>query len=353
MQKWSEIGLKEHYQSIFGPFGSGSKANNHCKLCGIESGEREIKYNSESEQNYCTFCTSFIELTNNVKDADILIIKETAPKDVQTIKTYKDVFQSFGFEYVFTKHQNINKENSKYSYLLNDTNFMKLGFKGYRFGAYQLPFYEQENRQLTFKEIAEKSIGDTKLAFLKLDVDNLGNLFFKGLGEKSTISRTTTLSRMLALYFEGYINYLISSNKWNEYLYVVFSDGDDTFIVGSWDKILDFTREFYSKFRDFTCHHPQVTFSAGICMFNYNYPIIMSSQLTEEALEKAKNFLDDDKQTPTKNRISLFGEIFNWAEFDATNNFKKLLLNIMAKNTQLNKKRDFGRAFLFKSGNLL
>jgi len=347
-RKWSEIGLKEQYQSIFGPIGSGSKENSHCRLCGIESGERDIIYDPESEKNYCTFCASFIELTDNVKDADCLVIKEVPPKAGFKVKSYMDFFRTFGFEYVFTKRRDISKENAKYAYLLNNTNFMELGFRGYRFGAYQLPFNEQEHRQLTFKEIAEKSVGDIKLAFLKLDVDNLGNLFFKGLGEKSTISRITTLSRMLALYFEGYINHLISENKWNEYLYVVFSGGDDTFIVGTWDKVLDFTREFYSKFREFTCHHPQVTFSAGICLFNYSYPLMMSSQLTEEALEKAKSYRDSGKQSPSKNRVSLFDEIFNWTEFDAIRNFKNLLLKILAENSSKNKGKTFGRAFLFK-----
>mgnify|MGYP001381103706 CR=1 FL=1 len=346
-KKWAEIGLKDNYQAIFGPFGCGSKDNAHCQLCGTEKQDREIIYNPENEKSNCTLCASFMDLTNDLRDADCLVIKEVSENNEGTVKNYQDVFKAFGLEYRFTTRQKVNQEEKKKAFVLNDTKFLKEGFCGFRLGAYRLPYNEQKDQQLTFKEISEKSTGDPKLALLKLDVDNLGNLFLHGLREKSTISRVASLSRMLALFFEGYINYLIKETKWQDYLYVVFSGGDDTFIVGAWDKVLDFTQEFYDKFRDFTCHHPQVTFSAGICMFRFDYPIIMSSQMTEAALEKAKNYLEIGRTAPSKNKISLFGEIFNWEEFDCIRSFKELLLKTMANNSNENK-GEFGRAFLYK-----
>ena len=264
------------------------------------------------------------------------------------VKSYKDVFRAFGLEYSFTLRKKLNQEEKKKAFLLNDTEFLKVGFKGFRFGAYQLPYNESKDRQLTFEEISNKNIGDTKLAQLKLDVDNLGNLFLHGLGEKSTISRVASLSRMLALYFEGYINYLIMEKNWQNYLYVVFSGGDDTFIIGAWDKVLDFTQEFYNRFRDFTCHHPQITFSAGICVFRFDYPIIISSHTTEEALEKAKNYLEPEKIVPSKDKVSLFGEVFNWTEFACIRSFKELLLKIMTNKYKKSKEEISGRAFLYK-----
>lgn len=54
-KKWAEIGLKDNYQAIFGPFGSGSKDKAHCQLCGAEKEEREIIYHPETEKSYCTF----------------------------------------------------------------------------------------------------------------------------------------------------------------------------------------------------------------------------------------------------------------------------------------------------------
>lgn len=350
-KKWAEIGLQENYQAIFGPFGYGSEDNAHCQLCGIEQGEREIKYNPETEKSNCTFCASFMELTNDIKDADCLVINKVKENNRETVTNYQDVFNVFGLEYRFTTRQKVNQEERKNAFILNNTEFIKEGYRGFRFGAYRLPYKynddERKNQQLTFEEISEKSTGDPKLALLKLDVDNLGSLFLRGLGKKSTISRVASLSRMLALYFEGYINHLIMEKNWQDYLYIVFSGGDDTFIIGAWDKVLDFTQEFYNKFRVFTCFHPQVTFSAGICIFKYDFPIMMSSQMTEAALEKAKKFLRPGETVPSKDKISLFGEVFNWVEFDCIRSFKELLLKIMANNSNKNK-GEFGRAFLYK-----
>ena len=347
-KKWAEIGLENHYKTIFGPHGIGSKGDAHCHLCGAEKEERNIVHNPETDKSYCTFCASFMNLTDDLKDADCLVIKEATPINSAAVADYQDLFRAFGFEYSFKKSQLLDSEDRKFAYLLNNTSFLREGFNGWRLGAYRLPYNKQENQQFNFEEISEKSTGDPKLALLKLDVDNLGYLFNKGLGVNSTISRVTTLSRMLALYFEGYINHLIKENNWQDHLYVVFSGGDDTFVVGAWDKVLDFTQEFYNRFRQFTCHHPQVTFSAGICVFRYDYPVIMSSHLTEEALDKAKNYVEDGMAIPTKNRVSLFGEVFNWTEFNEIKKFKNLLLGVIADNTRKSTGETFGRAFLYK-----
>ncbi|NLU52752.1 MAG: type III-A CRISPR-associated protein Cas10/Csm1 [Clostridiaceae bacterium] len=347
-KKWSEIGLQEHYADIFGPKGTGAQENEHCKLCGTEKGERRIEYVPDSEKSYCTLCKSYIDLTDKLKDADYLVIKEVIADNEHTVNEYIDVFRAFGFDYSFINRKNVNEDDFKSAFLINDTSFLESGCQGFIMGAYRLPFNENGKGQLTFKEISEKSKGDPKIALLKLDVDNLGNLFFKGLGKNSTISRVTALSRMLALYFEGYINYLIEKNNWQQYLYVVFSGGDDTFIVGAWDKVLDFVQEFYNKFREFTCYHHRITFSAGIGVFRYDFPVIMSSRLVEEALENAKGYVESGEVTPSKNKISLFGEIFNWSEFAAVREFKSLLCEIMNKHYSKKNKESAGRSFLYK-----
>lgn len=347
-RKWMEINLRENYNLIFGPLGAGSKAGTYCQLCGVENTEREIIVNPENEKCYCTFCASFIDLTNDLKDAECLVIKETKLEDKTDIKDYRDVFRQLGYEYNFTKKRYLKEKDKPYAFLINDTNFLEEGFRGFVMGSYQLPYDAEKKQQLSFEEIAAKSIGDKKLALLKLDVDNLGNIFSKGLGESSTVSRVTSLSRMLALYFEGYINHLIKEHNWEDSLYVVFSGGDDTFIVGAWDKVLDFVKEFYAKFREFTCYHPMVTFSAGISIFKEDFPIIMSASVTEEALERAKNYLEKGQELPQKNRISLFGEVFSWAEFDAVKNLKELLLEIITKRARQKNSETFGRAFLYK-----
>lgn len=348
-RKWREINLRENYNYIFGPLGVGSKAGAYCQLCGVESSERKIIINPENDKSYCAFCASFMDLTNDLKDADCLVIKEVDEEDKTDIRDYQNLFRTLGFEYHFTKMQHLKAGDKPYAYLINDTDFLAHGFRGYVMGSYKLPYDAEKDQLLSFDEIAEKSEGDKKLALLKLDVDNLGNIFLKGLGKSSTVSRVTLLSRMLALYFEGYINHLICCKReWKDSLYVVFSGGDDTFVIGAWDKVLDFAKEFYDKFREFTCYHTKVTFSAGICIFREDFPVIMSSRITEEALEKAKNYLERGQKESKKNKILLFGEVFNWTEFDTVKNFKCLLIDIIKKYAQKRNGEAIGRAFLYK-----
>lgn len=47
-----------------------------------------------------------------------------------------------------------------------------------------------------------------------MDVDNLGNIFSKGLN-KISISRIATLSRMLDLFFSGYLNIITKEKSEN------------------------------------------------------------------------------------------------------------------------------------------
>lgn len=343
---WSEIGLQENYDLLFGPFGSGSREKEHCHLCGIEKGKRNVRYNTERNKSYCSYCESFEDLTDSIKRADCLLIKENKGK-ISNIETYQDIFRYLGYEYKFCRIKEMEIQDYEQAYLLNNTDFLQKGYRGYYMGAMSLPINPEE-RQLTFEEIANKSKGDRKLAFLKLDVDNLGSLFSEGLGQKTTISRVTTLSRMLGLYFEGYINHLIKEQQWEDTLYMVFSGGDDTFVIGPWNIILQFVELFHDHFQKFVGINNFVTFSAGICIFNYDYPLIMAAQHTEGALNKAKNYLMEGETIPLKNKICLFGEVFNWEEFERIRELKNLLLRIIENNSA--NSTNFGRAFLFKIG---
>lgn len=343
-RKWAEIGLAKNYDLVFGPIGVGTDENGHCYVCGAETTVRFT--DDDIDKPVCGFCNSFRQLTNDLKDADCLVIKEVSSTNKVRALSYQDVFEAFGFQYIFAKRKDLRTEERQCAYLLNNTDFLEEGYAGYKFGAFRLPM--ENDRQLTFQEIAEKSTGDQKLALVKLDVDNLGDIFAKGLGSHATISRVTSLSRMLSLFFEGYINHLIASENWEQHLYVVFSGGDDTFIVGSWDKVLDFVGKFRERFGEFTGGHPRVSFSAGIKIVSYDYPISMSSRLTEKALEDAKSFVDAGEGVASKDKVSLFGEVFNWVEFTAVQDFKDRLLKIMKKYTVEKKGETFGRAFLYR-----
>ncbi len=107
----------------------------------------------------------------------------------------------------------------------------------FRYIANHIPV--EDGEPLTFEQIAKWQSPDLPLlGYLKADLDFLGSIFHFGLkreegGDFDTISRITTLSRQLDLFFSGWVQRLLESTDFRE-CYAVFSGGDDLFVVGPW-----------------------------------------------------------------------------------------------------------------------
>ncbi|MEM4396939.1 MAG: type III-A CRISPR-associated protein Cas10/Csm1 [Candidatus Woesearchaeota archaeon] len=164
----------------------------------------------------------------------------------------------------------------------------------------------KEGSLLTFEELAFNSEGDKKLAALKLDVDNLGKIFKEGLDEMS-FSRYYQLSSVLDLFFKGYVPKLRNLAKYKDYIYIIFSGGDDAFFVGSWDKVLDFAFDLYYLFKKYSGNNPDLNISAAYLVFDENIPVYKIYEELEEMLEEAKS------TTSEKNKINLCGLILDWS----------------------------------------
>ncbi|MBA1336542.1 MAG: CRISPR-associated protein, Csm1 family [Firmicutes bacterium] len=342
-KKWSELGLAENYKKIFGPLDKGEGEKGICKVCGTGSGRRKLEiHNGEIE--ICSLCASFIDLTSQLRDAMYCRFVPTQHLTTSAVNSYNDVLAMFGYRVEFLTYRPEYDNSDSLWYMLNSTSFIQEGCDGFKFGAYNLPV-NANGEITTFDELSSTSvkdgIGDKKLGFLKLDVDNLGAIFALGFPNNKSISRITALSRMLSLYFEGYINKIIVENHWNNQLYVVFSGGDDTFVLGGWDAIFEFAGKFYEKFREYTCHNSKLTFSAGIGIFKPHYPLTRAASITEEALEDAKRSEMLDSGMPVKNKVSFLGEVFNWEEFKYIERIKNLLERMMTDG-------GYGRGLLYK-----
>lgn len=177
-----------------------------------------------------------------------------------------------------------------------------------------------------FSYIAEKSDGDKKLAAIKLDVDNLGTLFMG-------LSKTDyqKFSQAIKDFFDAQLLQLISNLRMREKIYVVFSGGDDCFMIGSWNYILNLALELRDKFSAFQneikkeiSSLPQnpITFSAGIVVFTPHYPLLQVAEVAESALSTSK--LVDEK-----NSITLFGKTLSWDEFKETQTLSNTLADLI------------------------
>lgn len=100
-----------------------------------------------------------------------------------------------------------------------------------------------------------------------------------------------------------------SKNLEGRKLVIVYSGGDDVFVVGAWDEVLEFALDLYKAFREFT--NGKLHFSAGFGLYPSGYPIKRMAAETGELEERAK-------ERDGKNAISLLHETFSWEIFEGT-----------------------------------
>lgn len=96
--------------------------------------------------------------------------------------------------------------------------------------------------------------------------------------------------------------------------YTVFAGGDDLFLLGSWDVILELARFIESEFKRFV-KSKDITISFGIALAKPSKPISYLAHETEHLLEESKDLNGKDA-------ITLFGETVKWQSYN--NIFKTL-----------------------------
>ncbi|TNJ40313.1 type III-A CRISPR-associated protein Cas10/Csm1 [Chlorobaculum thiosulfatiphilum] len=180
---------------------------------------------------------------------------------------------------------------------------------------------------ITYSQLAFKSFYETgteKLGILKMDVDDLGKIFAEGFPKDlRTPSRVMSLSRSLQWFFEGYMNTILRDEEFRDYIYPIFSGGDDLFMVGAWHKVFDIALKIREEFQKFVCNNPSLTLSASLLVVDEHYPVSRFAVLAEERLHEAKY------GRTNKNSINVFGEILNWQEFRDAEKIKEKLVRMV------------------------
>ena len=203
----------------------------------------------------------------------------------------------------------------------------------------------------TFEELAKNAGGVKKLGVLRADVDNLGQAFVKGFeSEKNgnryvTISRTATFSRKLSIFFKRYVNGLLRNGVYwldgksepsERFAAVVYSGGDDVFIVGAWSDIIGFAVDLHNSLTRFA--QETLTISAGIGIYPPKYPIVAMAREVEALEDAAKSY-------PEKNAVAIFNE-------SNTYSWKIFIENVLGEKYRcladfFDQKQERGKAFLY------
>lgn len=191
--------------------------------------------------------------------------------------------------------------------------------------------------------------GMRRLGVLRADVDNLGTAFASGIPvEKASISRTATLSRELSFFFKNEINRILESGQYR--LQIIYSGGDDLFIVGNWSDVLYAALDLRESFKQFT-GNGCLSISAGAGMFDEKYPIARMASETGALEDAAKMHVEagPDGKERTKNAIALWtaDNVFSW---DDLANVVEPRMREIAAIFEGNGK---GKAFIYKTISLL
>jgi len=147
--------------------------------------------------------------------------------------------------------------------------------------------------------------GQVALMTLKGDVDNLGQIFQKGLAEP-TFAKMAALSRQINAFFAIWLPAYCAQHHPDTY--TVFAGGDDFFLIGPWLDTQRLAVSMAGHFKTFVAENADIHFSAGMVMSKPGLPIHTLAAQAEAALEAAKQ--------GGKNALTLFDQHVRWSEWN-------------------------------------
>ena len=179
----------------------------------------------------------------------------------------------------------------------------------------------------------EDSKGIPRIGVMRADVDNLGAAFLAGFpAAYATMTRTAALSQRLSIFFKHYINAICRGTadavtdapftlfgrvkKAARDVHIVYSGGDDIFLLGAWDDIVELAVDLRRAFLRFT--GGKLRFSAGLGFFKDKCPVAEMARRTGDLESRAKDQRGADGR-PQKDSVALFGAVterHSFAEFE-------------------------------------
>jgi CRISPR-associated protein Csm1 len=170
---------------------------------------------------------------------------------------------------------------------------------------------------MTLEDLAGEAKGIKRWGIFRADVDSLGRVFAEGLGSDRTMSRVTMLSSLLSLFFSLGVDEKLRVKEFENKANIVYSGGDDLFILGSWSVLPEIAHKIYKDFRRFTCHN--LTLSGGIYLApSKKFPVYQAAQEAGQAVDKSKEKED-------KNSLTLFDRVIPWCDLAKINEITEQL----------------------------
>jgi len=375
-QKFKQL-ITGKYDEFFNENDQKLKVGGKSKTCIVKGDEffnnEKIYYlDEDKEKPVKKIVYEQTDLGTALKDADYLIVFKGNQEDdtylnnrakakISVLDTNFYLFDDLELIDDEAEFRRITSADVSGVYMINRLNFLAAPIKGQKI-SYGFKFYGgnkqaliKDGKEKTFEDLAKTNTGEnTLLGILRMDVDNLGKLFIQGFDEDSmSFSAYSTLSFNLDLFFSGYLNKLrdeyierdqngkerfqddMPVYQFRDWVNILYSGGDDLFIVGRWDKVIEFAELIKNEFAGFTKRN-EIGISGGMAFVHEKFPVSKAAQMAGEAESASKNYHKDDPfNNKRKNAITFFGETVGWEdEFMEVKELKEKLVQYISKETK-------------------
>lgn len=193
---------------------------------------------------------------------------------------------------------------------------------------------EKDSGAWDFDEFSDNAKGISRMGVLRMDVDNLGEIFIRGLSfgkgqdkNMGSLSRVATLSRQLHLFFAGYLHRIMDNFRQCQ---IIYAGGDDVFIIGSWHELPEVAQTIRTEFRNYCADNPTFTLSGGIAIVGGKYPISRAAELAGEAEENAKQ-LQRGGMPKEKDALCFLETAIGWESYNEAVKLRKTIEAIVDK----------------------
>lgn len=338
-----------------------------CRICS--------RSNSKiGSDDVCNFCSDFIAISPFLLDESLylVILSERLESDLPCLQLPSI---SYDTNYLYFLNQKQFSEITK-DKVIQIYHHGKYG-PGQRLetGTYA---YTSQGEMATFEQLAGNAEGIQRIAVLRADVDNLGHAFMNGFAAAESSGHhslllTSALSKRLSIFFKQYMKKIVDGTLREELftltptssekkkLVIVYSGGDDLFLAGAWNDVMDTAINLKNCFEKYTMG--SLSLSAGIGVFETKYPLYAMAEETEKLVDAAKA-MDENK-----NAVAIFGQeiqrdtsgryhsvaahCYHWKDFTEKVIGEKLdlLLNYFTSVKELNSEN--GNSFLYHLQNLI
>ena len=301
-EKISRYSAKEiRHMNSFG----NEESTRECKVCG--------RVDHLTAEDICEYCDSFKRISRDIlnKSFGFVTVVEEKDKVKNCIKLPFD-------KYMFMEDE----ESLKHRAYTNESGYVRSYSKNKMYTGVNVAtrlWVGDYSSESSFEELAKASNGIKKLGVLRADVDNLGKAFISGFKpEHTSLSRTASFSRKLSMFFKLHINNILENGEYmvdgskpsKRNATIVYSGGDDVFIVGAWDDVIGLAIDLSDSLKKYS--QGTLTISAGIGIFPKKFPV--------KAIARETGLLEEaSKSVQDKNAVTLFEDAYNQGykhEFD-------------------------------------